>query len=83
MCEASRPQALFCELPEISSANHHFVRHTFASQAVLQGVPLPVVSRMLGHRRPSMTLCYAHVGDRETEVAAERIGEAIQRALEG
>ena len=38
---------------------------------------------MLGHKRPSMTLRYAHVGDRETEVAAERIGEAIERALEG
>ena len=31
--------------------------------AVLQGVPLPVVTRMLGHRRPSMTTRYAHVGD--------------------
>ena len=30
-----------------------------------------------------MTLRHAHVGDRETEVAAERIGEAIEWALEG
>ena len=34
----------------------HDLRHTFASHAVLQGIPLPVVSRMLGHKRPSMTL---------------------------
>ena len=59
------------------------LRHTFASHAVLQGVPLPVVSRMLGHRRPSMTMRYAHVGDRETEATAERIGAAIARALNG
>ena len=59
----------------------HDLRHRFASHAVLQGVPLPVVSRMLGHKRPSMTLRYAHVGDRETEAAAERIGAAIARAL--
>ena len=51
----------------------HDLRHTFASHAVLQGVPLPVVSRLLGHKQPSMTLRYAHVGDRETEAAAERI----------
>ena len=29
-----------------------------------------------------MTLRHAHVGDRETEAAAERIGEAIARALD-
>ena len=44
---------------------------------------LPVVSRLLGHRRPSMTVRYAHVGDRETEAAAERIGMAIAGALDG
>ena len=59
------------------------LRHTFASHAVLRGIPLPVVSRMLGHKRPSMTLRYAHVGDRETEAAAERIGAAIARAIGG
>ena len=59
------------------------LRHTHASHAVLQGVPLPVVSRLLGHKRPSMTLRYAHVGDREIETAAERIGVAISAALHG
>ena len=61
----------------------HYLRHTIASHAVLQGVPLPVVSRLLGHKRPSMTLRYAHVGDREIEAATERIGAAIAHALGG
>ncbi len=65
----------------IEDVRLHDLRHTFASHAVLQGVPLPVVSRLLGHKRPSMTLRYAHVGDRETEAAAERIGAAIAREL--
>ena len=30
-----------------------------------------------------MTLRYAHVGDRETETAAERIGSAIVWTLDG
>ena len=63
--------------------NLRILRHTFASHAELRGIPLPVVSRMLGHKRPSMTLRYAHVGDRETEAAAERIGAAIARAIGG
>ena len=61
----------------------HDLCHSFASHAVLRGIPLPVVSRLLGHKRPSMTLRYAHVGDKETEAAAERIGAAIARALDG
>ena len=65
----------------IEDVRIHDLRHTFASHAVLQGVPLPVVSRLLGHKQPSMTLRYAHVGDREIEAAAERIGVTIARAL--
>lgn len=65
----------------IEDVRIHDLRHTHASHAVMQGVPLPVVSRMLGHKRPSMTLRYAHVGDRETETAAERIGVEIWEAL--
>ena len=67
----------------IEDVRLHDLRHTFASHAVLRGIPLPVVSRLLGHRQPSTTLRYAHVGDRETEAAAERIGAAIARAMGG
>ena len=66
----------------IEDVRIHDLRHTYASHAVLQGVPLPVVSRLLGHKHPRMTLRYAHVGDRETEAAAERIGATIARVLE-
>ena len=65
----------------IEDVRLHDLRHSFASHAVLQGIPLPVVSRLLGHKNPSMTMRYAHVGDREVEAAAERIGAAIARAL--
>ncbi len=60
----------------------HDLRHTYASHAVMQGTPLPVVSRLLGHARPTMTLRYAHMGDRETEAAAERIGTTIAGMLD-
>ena len=62
---------------DIEDVRLHDLRHNFASQAVLNGVPLPTVARLLGHRQVSMTLRYAHVADREVEAAAERIGTAI------
>ena len=43
----------------------------------MNGVPVPVVSRLLGHSNVRMTLRYAHLGDREIEAVAERVGQAI------
>ncbi len=65
----------------IDDVRLHDLRHTYASHAVMQGTPLPVVSRLLGHAQPAMTMRYAHMGDRETEAAAERIGSAIAGML--
>ncbi len=61
----------------------HDLRHTYASQAVMRGIPLPVVARLLGHRQVRMTMRYAHVGDREVIAAAEWIGQAVSLALDG
>ncbi|MCY3788918.1 MAG: hypothetical protein OXH63_09040, partial [Gemmatimonadetes bacterium] len=45
--------------------------------------PLPVVARLLGHSNVSMTMRYAHVGDREIEAAAERVGQAVHTLIAG
>ncbi|MDE0383899.1 MAG: tyrosine-type recombinase/integrase [Defluviicoccus sp.] len=61
----------------IEDVRLHDLRHTHASHAVMNGVPMPVVSRLLGHADVGMTLRYAHLGDREIEAAAERVGQAV------
>ena len=50
------------------------LRHTIASQAAMQGIPLPVVASLLGHDQVQMTLRHVHVSDRDVEAAAGRIG---------
>ena len=65
----------------IEDVRLHDLRHTFASHAIMQGTPLPVVAKLLGHTQMTMTMRYAHMGDRETEAAAERIGTAIAGTL--
>ena len=61
----------------IEDVRLHDLRRSVASQAVIKGVPLPVVARLLGHSQVSMTLRYAHVADKEVEAAAERVGRVI------
>ena len=39
----------------------HINRHTFASRLVMKGVPIAVVSRLLGHTNVQMTMRYAHL----------------------
>ncbi len=65
----------------IEDVRLHDLRHTHASHAVMSGVPVPVVSRLLGHSNTRMTLRYAHLGDRDIEAAAGRVGEAIGTML--
>ena len=65
----------------IEDVRLHDLRHTHASHAVMNGVPVPVVARLLGHSDVRTTLRYAHLGDREIEAAAERVGQSIAALL--
>ncbi len=67
----------------IEDCRLHDLRHTMASHAVMNGVPVPVVSRLLGHSNVQMTLRYAHLADRDIEAAAERTGQAVAQLMGG
>ena len=67
----------------IEDVRLHDLRHTMASHAVMNGVPVPVVSRLLGHSNVRMTLRYAHLADRDIEAAAERVGTEMARVMAG
>ena len=57
----------------------HDLRHSYASWAISDGVPLAVVGRLLGHKTPQATSRYAHLADDPVRDAAERVGNALGR----
>ena len=60
----------------------HDLRHTAASHAVMSGENLPLVGKLLGHRRHRTTAGYAHLADSHLVEAAERVGSIIVAAME-
>lgn len=54
--------------------NLHSLRHTCATNLIRKGVPLAVVSRLLGHSTIKVTVdLYFHLADREKAEAIERL----------
>lgn len=69
----------------IDGASFHSLRHTAASQMVMQGVDLYAVGQMLGHRSPAMTQRYAHLSPQYMAAAAGKLdavfGEVMPKTI--
>ena len=59
----------------------HDLRHTAASHAVMSGENLPLVGKLLGHRRHETTASYAHLADGHLVETAEKVGSLIADAM--
>ncbi|MGX9523033.1 tyrosine-type recombinase/integrase [Vibrio mediterranei] len=59
----------------------HDLRHTFANYAVIEGYPLPMVAKLLGHQRISSTLRYTHVSDAHVQDTAQYIGDVLNNIV--
>ncbi len=66
----------------LSDIRLHDLRHSFASQAVRQGISLPVLSKLLGHSNLAMTMRYTHLSTPDIEASAARIAAIIAGQLE-
>ncbi len=70
-----------CEEANLGKVRLHDLRHTAASHAVMSGENLPLVGKLLGHRRHETTAGYAHLDDRHLVEAAETVGHKIAEAM--
>ena len=61
----------------------HDLRHSVASDAIMNGVPLEVVGKMLGHRNYHTTQRYAHIADTVLRDAVNLTSTTIVRAGRG
>jgi integrase len=71
-----RPALRRADLPE--TLTPHQLRHGTASLLLNQDVPVPMVSRYLGHANPGITMkIYAHMTDGTSGMTASGIDEAL------
>lgn len=59
----------------------HDLRHSFASTAIMDGVSLVVIGKLLGHALAETTERYAHLADETIADAAQRISGSLARCL--
>lgn len=67
-------------LAGIPDVRLHDLRHSFASDALMGGVPLAIIGKILGHRQPTTTQRYAHLADRVVRDAVEQTSNRIADA---
>ena len=71
-----------CTDAKLGRLRLHDLRHTAASQAVMTGEYLPLVGKLLGHRRHRTTAGYAHLADEPLVEGAEKVGSTIAEAMQ-
>ncbi|MEO9130837.1 MAG: site-specific integrase [Sphingomonas sp.] len=67
-----------CALPDVRI---HDLRHSFASTAIMDNVPLATIGKLLGHALPETTAKYAHLSDDVIGDAAQRISGSLAQAI--
>lgn len=69
------------QLAALPDVRMHDLRHSFASVAIMDGVSLSLIGKLLGHALPETTARYAHLADEAVMDAAERVCSSLASAL--
>jgi len=81
--DLERPWRRLREAAGMPELRIHDLRHTFASIAVMNGVDLLMVGKILGHSNYQTTMRYAHLADAPVRAAADKVAGLMAGAVMG
>ena len=62
---------------DVEDVRIHDLRHSYASRALALGEGLPMIGRLLGHRKVTTTARYAHLARDTEKASAAKVGASI------
>ena len=68
---------------DLKDVRIHDLRHSFASRALALGESLPMIGKLLGHRKVQTTARYAHLARDSVKASAARVAESLRADLAG
>ncbi|MEQ9111965.1 MAG: tyrosine-type recombinase/integrase [Rhodospirillaceae bacterium] len=62
---------------ELEDVRIHDLRHTYASNAIMAGLPVPILGKILGHTQIQTTMRYVHLADKSVRDAANKVSKGL------
>jgi integrase len=81
LTDLQRPWRRIRKKVGLTDVRIHDLRHTFASNALTNGVPIEMVGKLLGHTQLQTTMRYAHLADDPVRAAATEVSNALSGYL--
>ena len=69
-----------CRRSKIRDFHFHDLRHTFASQLAMAGVPIATISKLLGHKDIKTTMRYSHLSPSHLGKALDILDQTINNS---
>jgi integrase len=82
LANLERPWINIRKVAGLADVRLHDLRHTFASHAVMRGMALPLLAKVLGHASTYTTQRYSHFSVDPIIQAAEEVAKPLAKLLE-
>ena len=80
-CNLNSAWLLIRARADLNDVRIHDLRHSFASRALALGESLPMIGKLLGHRKVQTTARYAHLARDSVNASAARVAESLRADL--
>jgi len=82
LTDLQRPWRRVRAKAEITDVRIHDLRHTYASNALAQGLDIVMVGRLLGHSQIQTSMRYVHLADDPVKEAAQLVSNELARNID-